>query len=68
MLICLILSLDGNRIKDVLVGKIRCIYCGKYGKVLASQQKCLECEVEFKTIVEKITKRYDGALKKLAER
>ncbi len=46
----------------------RCTYCKKYCKSVNESQKCSDCDKEFKSVIDKITKKYDGALKKLAQR
>ena len=40
----------------------RCAYCRKYCKSINSTNKCTDCDKEFKSVIDKITKRYDGAL------
>jgi phage FluMu protein Com len=51
----------------------RCNFCGRlYSNLTPSSvhdnKICIKCDKEFNSVFDKITKRYDGALKKLAER
>ena len=46
---------------------IRCMYCKKY-YVKSDGDKCIECEKEFKEVMNKMLRKCDGALKGLAKR
>lgn len=48
--------------------EVRCMYCRKYFKCLESGNKCAICEREFRIVLAKITKKYDGRLKCLGLR
>jgi len=50
------------------VREVRCSYYRKYCKSVNDSNKCMDCDKEFKSVIDKITKRYSGALKKLAQR
>ena len=53
--------------EDILV-EVMCTYCRKYFKHVNDTNKCVECDKQFKSVVNAITKRYGGVLKRLAER
>lgn len=46
----------------------RCTHCRKYYKPINGSDKCMECEMQFKSVVDAITKRYGDVLKRLADR
>lgn len=50
------------------MSNVRCAYCGRYYKKIKEEDKCKECHKQLTTIVDKLMKRYSGALEKLADR
>lgn len=46
----------------------KCAFCRKYCKSVNESKKCNNCDEEFKSVLNKITKKYDGGLKGLANR
>ena len=54
--------------EDKTMCSVRCTFCNRYVLELIKDGRCKECEIEYKTVVAGITKRYGGAIKKLSER
>lgn len=46
----------------------RCNYCGRFVQKVNVNKRCLECDREFKELQTKFIRKYDSALKGLAER
>jgi len=46
----------------------KCDYCGKYVKKVEKNKRCIDCNNQFKVILEKISKRYPEAIKNLSDR
>jgi len=47
---------------------VRCCYCSRFHKAINSNRRCLDCEAEFKIVIEKVISKYAVALKGLTDR